>query len=94
MALPGGHGGPREFAAAARARFTLVGNSRPLPQTRRGISVNRICINRTHDALAPLRLAKAGALHWAAKRARFAATGAGRKILGAKLYGALTAMAK
>ena len=47
MALPGGHGGARELAAAAKAGFTLVGNSRPLPHRRLGAGVNRICVNRT-----------------------------------------------
>ena len=94
MALPGGHGGTRELAAAARAGFRLVGNSRPLSHRRIGLSVNRICINRTHDARAPLRLARAGALHWGLVGARFAAARAGRRLMGAKLYGALVAMAK
>ncbi len=94
MALPGGHGGEREIAAAARAGFRLVGNSRPLPHRRIGLSVNRICINRTHDADAPLLLAQAGALHWGLVGARFAVARTGRRLMGAKLYGALVAMAK
>ena len=94
MALPGGHGGARELAAAARAGFELVGNSRPLPHRRLGPSVNRICINRTHEPRAPLRLAQSGALHWALVSARFAAAGAGRRLMGPKLYGALAALAK
>ena len=94
MALPGGHGATRELAAAARAGFHLVGNSRALPHRRIDLSVNRICINRTHDARAPLRLAQAGALHWGMVRARFAAARAGRRLMGAKLYGALVAIAK
>ncbi|MDE3176232.1 MAG: polysaccharide deacetylase family protein [Pseudomonadota bacterium] len=94
MALPGGHGGRRELAAALRAGFTLVGNSRPLPHTTPGVGVNRICVNRTHDARAPLRWAQAGALHWTALRARLTATAAGRRLLGESLYGALTALAK
>ena len=94
MALPGGHGGSREFAAAQRAGFRLVGVSRPLPQTRLGVGVNRICVNRTHDARAPLRWAQASPLHWTALRARFAATAAARRLLGKSLYGALTALAK
>ena len=94
MALPGGHGGAREFAAAQRAGFRLVGNSRPLPQGRLGASVNRICVNRTHDVQAPLRWAQAGGMHWSLKRARFAATATGRRWLGGRLYGALTALAK
>jgi peptidoglycan/xylan/chitin deacetylase (PgdA/CDA1 family) len=94
MALPGGHGGQRELAAAERARFRLVGNSRPLPHRRLGTGVNRICVNRTHDARAPLRWAEASALHWTMLRARYAATAAGRRLLGEKLYGALTALAK
>ncbi len=94
MALPGGHGGKRELAAAARARFTLVGNSRPLPQTRVGLGVNRICVNRAHDAQAPLRWVEASAAHWARARTRLALAGAGRRLLGPRLYGALAAMAK
>jgi peptidoglycan/xylan/chitin deacetylase (PgdA/CDA1 family) len=94
MALPGGHGGKRELAAAARAGFRLVGNSRPLPHRRLGLSVNRICINRSHDAPAPLGLARAGALHWGLVRARFAAAGAGRRLMGRRLYGALVAMTR
>ena len=94
MALPGGHGAQRELAAAAAAGFRLVGNSRPLPHRRLALSVNRICINRTHDALAPLRLAQAGAMHWRLAAARFAAARAGRRWLGPKLYGALVALAK
>lgn len=94
MALPGGHGGARERAAALRAGFTLIGNSRPLPHAVPGANVNRICVNRTHDARAPLRWAQAGALHWTALRARFAATAAGRRLMGKTLYGALTALAK
>ncbi len=94
MALPGGHGAARELAAAERARFRLVGNSRPLPHARLGIGVNRICVNRTHDAHAPLGWAQASSLHWTLKRARFAATATGRRLLGGKLYGALTALAK
>ena len=86
--------GGRELAAAARAGFRLVGNSRPLPHRRIGLSVNRICINRTHDARAPLRLAQAGALHWGMVGARFAAARVGRRLKGAKLYGALVAIAK
>jgi peptidoglycan/xylan/chitin deacetylase (PgdA/CDA1 family) len=94
MALPGGHGGRREFDAAARAGFRLVGNSRPLPHRSVALSVNRICINRTHDIRAPLRLAQAGALHWKLVGARFSAARAGRRLMGARLYGALVAMAK
>ena len=94
MALPGGHGGPRELVAAQRAGFKLVGNSRPLPHRRLGIGVNRICVNRTHDARAPLRWAQAPSLHWTMLRARFAATATGRRVLGDRLYGALTALAK
>lgn len=94
MALPGGHGRQRELDAAARAGFRLVGNSRPLPHRRLGLSVNRICINRTHDIDAPLRLAQAGALHWGLVEARSAAGRAGRRLMGAKLYGALAAIAK
>jgi peptidoglycan/xylan/chitin deacetylase (PgdA/CDA1 family) len=94
MALPGGHGGARELAAAKRAGFRLVGNSRPLPQGRVSSSVNRICVNRTHDGRAPLRWVEAGGLQWSLKRARFAATATGRRWLGGRLYGALTAMAK
>ena len=94
MALPGGHGGPRELAAAERAGFKLVGNSRPLPHCRLGVGVNRICVNRTHDARAPLRWAQAPALHWTMLRARYAATATGRRLMGDRLYGALTALAK
>ena len=94
MALPGGHGGARERAAALRAGFALVGNSRPLPHATPGVGVNRICVNRTHDARAPLRWAQAGALHWAARRGRYAATVLGRRVMGKTLYGALTALAK
>jgi peptidoglycan/xylan/chitin deacetylase (PgdA/CDA1 family) len=94
MALPGGHGGARELVAAKRAGFRLVGNSRPLPQGRVNASVNRICVNRTHDRQAPLRWVEAGGLHWGLKRARFAATATGRRWLGGRLYGALTALAK
>ncbi len=94
MALPGGHGGPRELAAARQAGFRLVGNSRPLPQGRVAESVNRICVNRTHDAQAPLRWVQAGGLQWGLQRARFAATATGRRMLGGRLYGALTALAK
>lgn len=94
MALPGGHGGARELAAARRAGFRLVGNSRPLPQGRLSDSVNRICVNRTHDVKAPLRWVEASGLHWTLKRARFAATATGRRWLGGRLYGALTALAK
>jgi len=94
MALPGGHGGPRELAAAKRAGFRLVGNSRPLPQGRVAESVNRICVNRTHDVNAPLRWVQTGGLQWGLRRARFAATATGRRMLGGKLYGALTALAK
>jgi peptidoglycan/xylan/chitin deacetylase (PgdA/CDA1 family) len=94
MALPGGHGGKREFAAAARAGFALVGNSRPLPQARVGVSVNRICVNRAHDARAPLRWVEATALQWTLARARLRAAAAGRRLLGPKLYGALAALAK
>ncbi len=106
MALPGGHGGSRELEAAARAGFRLVGNSRPLPHVSvapdvppvsgaaMALSVNRICINRTHDAPAPLRLAQAGAWRWGLVRARFAATSAGRRLVGRRLYGALAALAK
>lgn len=94
MALPGGHGQTRELAAAERARFRLVGNSRPLPHRRLGIGVNRICVNRTHDAQAPLRWAQASALHWTMLRARYAASATGRRLMGGKLYGALTALAK
>jgi peptidoglycan/xylan/chitin deacetylase (PgdA/CDA1 family) len=94
MALPGGHGGPRELAAAGRAGFRLVGNSRPLPQGRVAASVNRICVNRTHDANAPLRWVQTGGLQWGLQRARFAVTATGRRVLGGKLYGALTALAK
>ena len=94
MALPGGHGGEREIEAARRAGFSLVGTSRPLPQTRTQASVNRICVNRTHDVSAPLRWAQASATHWAATRTRFAATATARRLLGNRLYGALTALAK
>jgi peptidoglycan/xylan/chitin deacetylase (PgdA/CDA1 family) len=94
MALPGGHGRMRELAAAERARFDLVGNSRPLPHRRLGLGVNRICINRTHDARAPLRWAQASALHWTLLRARYGATATARGLMGGKLYGALTALAK
>ena len=94
MALPGGHGGAREIAAAQRARFRLVGNSRPLPQTKVSASVNRICVNRTHDARAPLAWAQASRWRWEAQRARFAATATARKLMGGRLYGALTALAK
>lgn len=94
MALPGGHGGPREIAAAQRAKFRLVGNSRPLPQTALSPSVNRICVNRTHDARAPLAWAQASPLHWGLTRARFAATATARRWMGGRLYGALTALAK
>jgi peptidoglycan/xylan/chitin deacetylase (PgdA/CDA1 family) len=94
MALPGGHGGPREIAAALAARFRLVGNSRPFPHARRTPSVNRICINRTHDARAPLRLTQTSAWKWRATEARYAATAAARRLMGPKLYGALTALAK
>jgi len=94
MALPGGHGGARELAAAERAGFKLVANSRPLPHRRLGIGVNRICVNRTHDARAPLRWAQAGSLHWTKLRARFAATATARRLMGDRLYGALTALAK
>ncbi len=94
MAFPGGHGGVREIAAALKAGYRLVGNSRPFPHTRQGPSINRICINRTDDARAPLRLVKKSAAYWATRRARFAATSAARALLGQKLYGALTALAK
>jgi len=94
MALPGGHGGAREIAAALQAGYRLVGNSRPFPHTGRGPSVNRICINRTDDARAPLRLTQSSGAYWAATRARFTATAAARVLLGRKLYGALTALAK
>jgi len=94
MALPGGHGGRRELEAASRAGFRLVGNSRPLPHQRLGTGVNRICVNRTHDAHAPLRWVQASPLHWTMLRARYAATATGRRLVGHKLYGALTALAK
>jgi len=94
MALPGGHGAAREIAAASKAGYQLVGNSRPFPHMRRGPSVNRICINRADSAHAPLRLTERSGAHWAASRARFAATSTARTMLGAKLYGALTALAK
>jgi peptidoglycan/xylan/chitin deacetylase (PgdA/CDA1 family) len=94
MALPGGHGGAREIAAALKAGYRLVGNSRPFPQTRRGPEVSRICINRTDDDRAALRLTQRSGVYWAANRARFAATSAARRMLGPKLYGALTALAK
>ena len=94
MALPGGHGGSRELAAAKRAGFRLVGNSRPLPQSRISSSVNRICVNRAHDVKAPLRWVQASGLQWGLQRARFAATATGRRVLGGRLYGALTALAK
>jgi peptidoglycan/xylan/chitin deacetylase (PgdA/CDA1 family) len=94
MAFPGGHGGAREIAGALMAGYRLVGNSRALPHTRRGASVNRICINRTDDARAPLRLTQKSGAYWAVSRARFAATSATRRMLGPKLYGALTALAK
>jgi peptidoglycan/xylan/chitin deacetylase (PgdA/CDA1 family) len=94
MALPGGHGAEREIAAALKARYKLVGNSRPLPHRARGPSINRICINRTHDARAPLRMTQTSALSWRATEARYAATATARKLLGGKLYGALTALAK
>jgi peptidoglycan/xylan/chitin deacetylase (PgdA/CDA1 family) len=94
MALPGGHGGRRELAAAARAGYALVGNSRPFPHARRGISVNRICINSAHGAEAPLRLVEAGAPHWAMLRARFAASALARRAMGRKFYEALAALAK
>ncbi len=94
MALPGGHGGARELAAAQRAGFVLVGNSRPLPHVTRGVTVNRNCVNRTHHARTPLGWTRAGPLHWTALRARFAAAAAGRRLMGKSLYGALTALAK
>ncbi len=94
MALPGGHGGARELAAASQTGFRLVGNSRPLPQGRVSASVNRICVNSTHDRQAPLRWVKTGGLQWSLQRARFAATATGRRWLGGRLYGALTALAK
>lgn len=94
MALPGGHGGARELAAAGRANYRLVGDSRPLPHTRLGLRVSRICVNRTHDAGAPLRLTQSGPFHWTLQRARFAATAAARRLAGPRLYGALTAIAK
>jgi peptidoglycan/xylan/chitin deacetylase (PgdA/CDA1 family) len=94
MALPGGHGAKRELAAARRAGFKLVGNSRPLPHQHAGLSVNRICVNRTHDARAPLQWATTGAAQWALARARLNAAGAGRRLLGPKLYGTLAALAK
>jgi peptidoglycan/xylan/chitin deacetylase (PgdA/CDA1 family) len=94
MALPGGHGGARELAAAREAGFALVGNSRALPHTRPGTDVNRICVNRTHDAKAPLAWLETGAWRWGLARARYSATGAGRRLLGARIYGALTALAK
>ena len=52
MALPGGHGGPRELAAAAQAGFTLGGNSRALPHRRLGASVTRLCVHSGHEAQA------------------------------------------
>ncbi len=94
MALPGGHGGAREIAAAMREGFRLVGDSHPLPHTRVGVRVSRICVNQTHDAGAPLRWARSGSLHWSLLRARFAATAAARRLAGRRLYGALTAIAK
>jgi peptidoglycan/xylan/chitin deacetylase (PgdA/CDA1 family) len=94
MALPGGHGGQRELAAAGKAGFRLIGNSRPLPHGRLSASVNRICVNRTHDVEAPLRWVEAGDFKWGLRRARFAATATGRRVLGGRLYGALTALAK
>lgn len=94
MALPGGHGGARELAAAQRAGFRLIGNSRPLPQGKLGASVNRICVNQTHDSKAPLRWVQTEKLQWGLQRARFAATATGRRMLGGRLYGALTALAK
>jgi peptidoglycan/xylan/chitin deacetylase (PgdA/CDA1 family) len=93
MALPGGHGGSREAAAAQRAGFTLVGNSRPLPHAEPNVSVNRICVNRTHDARAPLRWTQEGALRWRARQARYAAASAARRLMGKTIYGALTALA-
>ncbi len=94
MALPGGHGARRELDAARSAGFSLVGNSRALPHTRLGIGVNRICVNRTHDARAPLSWARTSAWRWRLVGARLTATAAGRRVLGARLYGALTALAK
>ena len=94
MALPGGHGGARELAAAKQAGFRLVGNSRALPQVRASPSVNRIGVNRTHDAQDPLRWVQASGWRWGLKRARFGATATGRRWLGGRLYGALTALAK
>jgi peptidoglycan/xylan/chitin deacetylase (PgdA/CDA1 family) len=94
MALPGGHGGERELAAAARAGFTLVGNSRALPHRRLGPSVNRLCVHSGHDAQAPLQWLEASAWRWSLAQARLAATSTGRRLMGPRLYGALAALAK
>ena len=94
MALPGGHGGPRELAAAAQAGFALVGNSRALPHRRLGASVNRLCVHSGHDAQAPLRWVEAGAWRWSLASARLTATHTGRRLMGPRLYGALAALAK
>jgi peptidoglycan/xylan/chitin deacetylase (PgdA/CDA1 family) len=94
MALPGGHGGARELAAAARVGFSLVGNSRALPHRRLGASVNRLCVHSGHDALAPLRWVEASAWRWSLASARLTATRSGRRLMGPRLYGALAALAK
>lgn len=94
MALPGGHGGERELAAAAKAGFTLVGNSRALPHRRLGASVNRLCVHSGHDAKAPLQWLEASAWKWSLVQARLTATSTGRRLMGPRLYGALAALAK
>ena len=63
----------RQFAAVAADAGSALG-------------VNRICINRTHDAQAPLRCAQASALHWgmrarALRRHRRRAAADGRQAL-------------
>ena len=82
MALPGGHGGARELAAAARAGFSLVGNSRPLPHRRLGASVNRICVHRATTRKRRCAGSRPARWRWSLASARFAGDALGAEADG------------
>jgi peptidoglycan/xylan/chitin deacetylase (PgdA/CDA1 family) len=88
MALPGGKGDARVTRFAVGEGYRLIGNSRPLPHARRGVGVNRVCVNGRTGADAPRCLAQAEAMFWLRRRARLAMSASARKILGGRLYAA------
>lgn len=94
MALPGGRGNARVLARAVEAGYRLVGNSVPLIQACKAVSINRICVNSQTLADDPVRWVSAGAAYWRMRRARYVATRLGPRLLGDRLYAALTGWLK